>query len=271
MKEITVMQVTMLCSLLHLFIPANAPTEVAMCLQQLRRRCVLLVLGFRPRAAWSFVWRLRTWNYLGHVLRRDAASSVHRALLLLDAARRPRGGMIASPLSWLKTAVSSQYPALTDVSVESLINVAASRDVWASRGRAYAGDLSQAEQHSFLHIATCTWKSFLTPWVVWNLSLIMVWFQDGWAFAWLDEVEGFQHWPLGLDVQSSSVVACILHLRMEHDFFSIQVGVTPNQYDVHAKCLHAVAAELFKLRQLVVTCEIFPDAWPERTSRLLTK
>ena len=125
--------------------------------------------------------------------------------------------------------------------------------------------------HYTFHTATCAWKSFLTPWVVWNISLIMVWFQDGWAFAWLDEVEGFQHWHLGLDVQSSSVVACILHLRMEHDVFSIQVGVTHNQYDVHAKCLHAVAAELFKLRQLVDTCEIIPDAWPERTSRLLTK
>ena len=47
--------------------------------------------------------------------------------------------------------------------------------------------------------------------------------------------------------------------------------VVSEPHQVHAKCLHAVAAELFKLRQLVVTCEIIPDAWPERTSRLLTK
>ncbi|OLP99350.1 hypothetical protein AK812_SmicGene18103 [Symbiodinium microadriaticum] len=222
LKEITVMQVTMLCSLMHLFIPANAPTEVAMTLQQLRRRCVLLVLGFLPHAAWSFVWRLRTWNYLGHVLRRDAASSVHRALLLLNSARRPRGGVITSPLSWLKTAVSAQYPEIPDVSFDSLVAVAAQRDVWASRGRAYVGNLSQAERHSMLHVSDSTWKNFITPWVVWNLSVIMLWSQDGWVFTWLDECEGFQQWSLGLQVHSTSVMACILHMRMEHDFFSIQ-------------------------------------------------
>ena len=41
--------------------------------------------------------QLRTWNYIGHVLRRDVSSTVLQALQALDGAQRPQGCVVTTP------------------------------------------------------------------------------------------------------------------------------------------------------------------------------
>ena len=90
MQTLTSLQVTILVRMLHLFIPHTASEDVAYYLHRVQRRAILVMLGQVIPRNWSFQWQLRTWNYLGHVLRKPEQHSAKQALRRLHDAQRPK-------------------------------------------------------------------------------------------------------------------------------------------------------------------------------------
>ena len=274
LAEVLTVQITMLCSLMHLFLPPDMPHEVALLLHQLRRRCVLLILGFLPDLGWPAIWRRRLWNCLGHVLRRGETSSVRRSLYMLDSVRRPRGGIITSPVTWLRQAVRSQYSETSfgRGTLDDFTALAQDRDMWYAKGCAYVSLQVLAEKHSYLKsCGYSNWRQFIRQWVPWNMSVMLVLLDGVWVLSWLVEREGIQQLSLGCDFTPDLLVHCVLHFRMLHDFLSFQLGVTQDHYDIHAMCLQSVHDGLFESRQIVLSLQIVPDSWPLRMRRLLIK
>eukprot|EP00439_Symbiodinium_sp_Y106_P067262 s2899_g11.t1 len=103
---------------------------------------------------WHCIWRQRLWNYLGHVLRNDDVCSVRLALQALDVSRRPRGGIVRTPMSWLRNACKLLYPNADDLSCLAIAALASDRDQWHRAGEQHLTNINSVEQHSCVHQTT---------------------------------------------------------------------------------------------------------------------
>ena len=101
-KDMLVVQVTILVTIMHLFIPDSCKHDAALSLQRLRRRAVSIFLSSKVHASWATIWRLRSWGYAGHLLRKPPEHATRRILLSFGSKTRPQGGYPNTPLKWLQ-------------------------------------------------------------------------------------------------------------------------------------------------------------------------
>ena len=85
--DVLSMQVTLLLLLLRLYIPTSFQQRHAVLVNRQRRRAVRHFLALLPLKQWTFLMVRRKWSYLGHCLRRPAASLERAALAATDAQR----------------------------------------------------------------------------------------------------------------------------------------------------------------------------------------
>ncbi|CAE6909974.1 unnamed protein product [Symbiodinium sp. CCMP2592] len=121
-KDMLVLQVTILVTIMQLFIPDSCKHDAALSLQRLRRRAVSIFLSSKVHASWATIWRLRSWGYAGHLLRKPPEHATRRILLSFGSKTR------------LQQTASAAY-VQTDVGEESLIAFAARREVWRAKGQ----------------------------------------------------------------------------------------------------------------------------------------
>ena len=241
-----------------------------MFLHRLRRRCVLLFVGTSAKYGWHCIWRQRLWNYLGHVLRKDVASSVHLALKTLDASWRPRGGVVTTPMSWLRGACKLQYPDANDLSFSAIAALASDRDRWHTAGERHLTDLNSVERHSHLHQTTHQkWQLTVLQVVPWAFSVALVFSAQGeWKLVWVDEERGLQQLSLGSELQTDDFVSLVKHCQMQYNFLVVNVSLTQHHLDSHLAVISRAAEGLLEM-STAASFEVVPDEWHCRFQGLL--
>ena len=262
LQTLLTLQVSVLVIMLRLFIPEHVSHDTAMFLHRLRRRCVLLFVGTSAKYGWHCIWRQRLWK--------DVASSVHLALKTLDASRRPRGGVVTTPMSWLRGACKLQYPDANDLSFSAIAALASDRDRWHTAGERHLTDLNSVERHSHLHQTTHQkWQLTVLQVVPWAFSVALVFSAQGeWKLVWVDEERGLQQLSLGSELQTDDFVSLVKHCQMQYSFLVVNVSLTQHHLDSHLAVISRAAEGLLEM-STAASFEVVPDEWHCRFQGLL--
>ena len=238
-KDMLVLQVTILVTIMHLFIPDSCKHDAALSLQRLRRRAVSIFLSSKVHASWATIWRLRSWGYAGHLLRKPPEHATRRILLSFGSKTRPQGGYPNTPLKWLQQTASAAY-AQTAVSEESLIAFAARRDVWRAKGQQLFRYMAESESHPIAHCHTWPhWKYSLLQQVPWLFACSLCVTADSTChLSWIDEEHGVLTWALRQSLLAEDVHFLISHLRMQSQPFAVLLSLETWLFEAHLKDWH---------------------------------
>ena len=265
-QEVQTLQVSVMTSVLKLFIPETVKRDAAMSLHRLRRRALLVFLGRNRQVSWAHIWRMRIWGYFGHVLRRHDTHPTKRILLGQDNLQRPQGGVANTPLRWIRSSVAKAFS--VEPTVEQLLICAADREQWRIQGSQYIVAMGDSESHS--HLAQSTWSHWqysvlqLVPWLF-PCSMVSV---DGrTSLIWIDECEGFQQWDLE-DVSFEDLWTFVTRVRMQSDAWVFMIHVSTEMYEAHAVMWGRLAEECVTNFHQIVLLDILDDVTMERVTQL---
>ena len=270
MHTMSALQVSIMVNVLHLFIPHQASEYVAWYLNRARRRYVLIMLSHLPALDWRYLWQLRTWNYIGHVLRMDSSSTVFQALRAWDGAQRPRGGVVTTPMRWARSMASRWFDLAPQSSLEELRGLAAQRESWLEKGKSGLLAFHAAE---YVHpiVRPCDlprWHQFVQRHTPWLLSVGLTYVHGIWTFLWVDAEHGVQQYELP-DWSSPAALTMVRYLHMQYGFCMLEVGMAHDDYDVLCNSFHSLAQQVYDSFQLMLTSQIVSEDWILRFRGLL--
>ena len=254
-SEVRVLQVTVLTILMRLFIPQEPKQEVAMSLHRFRRRAVLVLLNHCVPQTWASIWRLRSWTYYGHILRKPPEHPVRRIFLSLKSAVRPQGGFPNTPLRWLTEAASAAYG--QDLSSEELLESASDREQWLQRGRQWVYDTGSGEWHNPVAQHTWTkWQATIQQHVPWMFNMCLVQLPDRLQLVWVDTVEGLQQWSLDSHELLAELWRIFAHVRMSCSALVFVVSLTLEVYEANVRSFTSLQSDLFTSFEIVLLTDI---------------
>ena len=240
-KDMLVLQVTILVAIMHLFIPESSKHDAALSLQRLRRRAVSVFLSSKGGASWATIWRLRCWGYAGHLLRKPPEHATRRILLSFSSKTRPQGGFPNTPLKWLQQTACAAYDQ-TQMGEDLLVSSAARRDTWRAKGEQLFRSMAESEAHPIAHCHTWPhWKYSLLQQVPWLFVCALCVAADAtYHLSWIDEEHGVATWELRQSFLAEDVHFILGRLRMQSQPFAILVSLETWLYDAYLKDWHAL-------------------------------
>ena len=214
-REVIALQATMMIVILHLFLPDDLKSDVALCLNRIRRRAVHVFLSGHAGMKWSTMWRARSWGYLGHVLRRPPDRMIRKIFLDFAVNTRPQGGFPNTPLRWLQTQAALAFR-VPGVDHEQLQSFASDRDVWRAAGDRHWKDVAREEHHSFRHDSHWPhWRHSILQHVPWMFSCVLCQLTQL-ILVWIDEIEGPQSYSMLGDSLAADLLDALRHVRMQY-------------------------------------------------------
>ncbi|CAE7208175.1 unnamed protein product [Symbiodinium sp. CCMP2592] len=245
-KEVLAVQATMLIVIMHLFVPDTLKHEIALHLNRLRRRSAHVLITKIPANAWSTIWRLRCWSYLGHVLRRPTSAANRQVFLDFAHTPRPQGGYPNTPLKWLQQQAANAF-GIPEPSPMLLPTLAEDRKKWQQAGQSHFNRVAQDEVHSY--ISDCPWPKWqyaLLQVVPWLFSCVLCEHCEGYCLAWIDEEEG----PMTIRIQPQclrqSLCEALALVRMKYRAWVISLSVASRDCDAFLPDLQLAHVDLFQ-------------------------
>ena len=265
-RTVLALQVTALQTIMQLHIPELLQTPQALALHRLRKRAIYIFMNTHVAQNWSYLWQIRLWSYMGHVLRKSPESPVRSVVNAMLRLKRPLGGLPNSPMDWVIRTASSVFEGFSQP--PSIFEYAFDRQSWKQSGMNYFYDLIRHDNHSRLHENTFPrWQDTVLQHASWLMCFAVLQTQDGFSFNWVDNTDGAMSWTVSQSLEAE-LSRFARHARMLYPYFALHCSVAQDVLDANLPVLQSVADDVQNTMHVVLIYSVMTDSCIQRLYRV---
>ena len=257
-RVVQALQVTALQAIMQLHVPEVLERPLAMAVHRLRRRAVHLFMNYHVDKSWVYMWKVRLWGYMGHVLRRSPDTPVRSVVNAMVRLKRPLGGQPNSPLDWVLRAAKEAFQ--TFDAPPSIFEYAWDRDAWKQAGAVHFRAVGVNGAHSRLHEQVFPrWQDALLQHADWLLNVVFLPTANGFCILWIDTTEGVMVWNILHDGLALGLWRFASHARMLYPCFAVHCSLSRASLEAYLVTLQESADDIQQHLHLILMYTVVPD------------